>query len=185
MMKIILISVLIILLLMIGIAEADDVSTEINYPDPHIASVWNNVSGSSTNIEMSNVGTIEFGVEANQSIDTWHWSGVDNYTNTSTTSNATKTFSSNGTYSVSVYGENNNGSTQTVTWSVEVGEEEESAITGMLVAWLIIAMMVAIPVKLGMQIAEDPHVREQIRPMMKYIVMITGLLLGLIVLTQL
>jgi hypothetical protein len=98
-----------------------DVQVILNSPDPSITSWWNNATNdSSTSITVDPGTTVEFGVIADQSVS-WYWSGVDSYTDTSTTSNATKTFTSSGTYTVSVYGSNINGTTQTVTWSVQSG----------------------------------------------------------------
>lgn len=116
-------SAILLLAVLITPTLGNDVVVNLDSPDPNITSVWNDqTKDSSTSINIKPDTTVEFGVKADQNIDTWHWTNVDSVNSTNTSSNATKYFGSSGG-KVEVYGENINGSTNTITWSVTVEEE--------------------------------------------------------------
>ncbi len=104
-----------------GATDSQSYTVSVSTAGPSITSNWNNVTDDgSTSISVTVNSTVEFGVVADESIDSWNWSGVDSYTTDTTESNASKHYSSTGDYTVSVYGSNSNGDTETVSWSVSV-----------------------------------------------------------------
>jgi len=103
-------------------SKAVTVGTQENPPE------ITSFSPSSTTLTVEIGDTVQFSATADQSIDTWFWSGVDSYTGDgSTTTTAEKTFTTPGTATVSVYGVNANGVTQTVTWHISVEDSAESS----------------------------------------------------------
>ncbi|RLI84742.1 hypothetical protein DRP07_00065 [Archaeoglobales archaeon] len=94
--------------------------------EPLITSVWNSVTqDSSSEITIEEGTTVEYRVVADQTINTWTWSGVDSHTGDgSDTSEATKYYGTPGTFYVTVYGSNANGNTQTVTWTIDVNRKQ-------------------------------------------------------------
>ena len=92
---------------------------------PSITSWYNNITGDgviSFQVNLSQAA-INFSAIADQTIITWTWKkdGIDQGHNYD---NITLNWTSNGTKTVSVYGTNTNGTSNTVTWTVTIGEEE-------------------------------------------------------------
>ena len=92
---------------------------------PSITSWYNNITGDgviSFQVNLSQAA-INFSAVADQTIITWTWKkdGIDQNHNYD---NITLNWTSNGTKTVSVYGTNTNGTSNTVTWTVTIGEEE-------------------------------------------------------------
>ncbi len=113
------------------VSSADTDSYTINYiipaaanPAPVITS-WSNDNTSDDSLILTiNTGTtVTFNVTANQIINSWSWtSAIMINGSSSSDSYAFKTFTSVGIQTVQVYGTNANGSTQEITWTVNVGE---------------------------------------------------------------
>ncbi len=98
---------------------------ETEFANPEITSWYNNKTNNDAKDLTVNVSeTVKFNVTANQSIDMWNWTkdGVEqdnNYDNFSTS------WDSDGKYNISVNATNNtNGTSDTITWTVTVQEEE-------------------------------------------------------------
>lgn len=112
-------------------SSADTDSYTINYiipiaanPAPVITSWSNdNTSDNSLILTIPKDTTVTFNVTANQIINSWSWTTATQINGSgSTDSYAFKTFTSAGIQTVQVYGTNANGSTQEITWTVNVGE---------------------------------------------------------------
>jgi hypothetical protein len=111
-------------------SSADTDTYTINYiipvtanPAPIIASWSNdNTSDDSLVLNVDTGTTIIFNVTADQIISMWSWTSATQINGSgSTDSYAFKTFSNAGIQTVQVYGTNANGSTQEITWMVNVG----------------------------------------------------------------
>ena len=86
--------------------------------------VWYNnyTSDNSTNFTIlyTDNRTVFFNVSANQIIDYWVWYVDDALYQNSSSNNITKTWDEGGNKTISVYGVNVNGKTNTLTWNVEI-----------------------------------------------------------------
>jgi len=92
---------------------------------PNITSWWNNyTSDNSTNFtiphEDENNRTVFFNVTADQEIDYWVWYVDGELYQNSSSDNITKTWDEGGDKTVSIYGINANGQTNTLTWNIEI-----------------------------------------------------------------
>lgn len=89
---------------------------------PAIISWGNNqTNDNSLSISVEHLTTIEFNATANQTIANWYWGYATIKSGNGTAdSNATKQFTSTGTFYVSIYGTNANGITNTNTWTISV-----------------------------------------------------------------
>ncbi len=88
--------------------------------EPNITSWGNNKTNDATLNIMANVSeTIRFNATANQSIDTWKWF-VNNVDQNNNFDNLNYQFASAGTYTINVNATNQNGTSNTVTWTITV-----------------------------------------------------------------
>lgn len=109
-------------------SDSGILSVTAHYPGavtPPAVISWNNnkTGDESKNLTINTSETVTFNFTASQTLTSWLWTLNGNYlANSSDT--LTHTFDINGTYEVAANGSNDNGSTQTITWMVTVGEEE-------------------------------------------------------------
>lgn len=89
---------------------------------PAITSNNNSVTNTAaTSISITAGDTVVFAAGSSQVITTWTWGGATKLGGDGTTnSTATNQFDSQGTFYVTVYGSNTNGTTGTITWTVSV-----------------------------------------------------------------
>ena len=87
---------------------------------PPVINSWGNnfTNNDSLSFSVEENTNILFNFTANQSLESYTWAGATNLTG----STADHNFSSHGIKQVSVYGTNLNGSTQTITWSINVND---------------------------------------------------------------
>jgi len=90
---------------------------------PQITYYYNNITERSTEITIKPGTTVQFKVSANQPV-TWYWNGVDSAETTinSYSSTAIAKFDDKGNYIVTVYGKNENGQTDIISWHITVKE---------------------------------------------------------------
>jgi hypothetical protein len=104
-------SILIILMAFVATAMA---------ADPVITS-WGNNRTTGDDISVNEFDVIRFNATANQSIDTWYWS-MDGVDNSSIDDYFETSWDTNGSYSVTVYAANGNGTSSTVPWTITVSD---------------------------------------------------------------
>ena len=93
--------------------------------DPVITS-WGNNRTTGDAISVYEFEVIRFNATANQSIDTWHWS-MDGADNPSSDDYFETSWDTNGSYSVTVYAANGNGTSNTVPWTITVSDNPPPA----------------------------------------------------------
>ncbi len=92
----------------------------VQAPLPEIISWGNNVTNdNSLNIIIIQSKTVIFNATANQAIDTWNWF-LDDVNQNNNVDHFVGSFASTGTYKLKVNATNNNGSSNTITWDVNV-----------------------------------------------------------------
>jgi len=110
------------------------VTVQSNDPAPIITS-WENNQTNNNNLTFTieRLFSVLFNVSANQTITNWIWSNVTIISGNGTTeSNASKNFSVIGTFYTTVYGTNDNGSTNYTNWTVTVQDTTAPAqVTGL------------------------------------------------------
>lgn len=98
---------------------------------PEIVSWYNDkTEDNSTTIYINQSEYVHFNVTANQTIDTWSWFKDGNDLNNNF-DNATLVWITNGTKTLKVLGNNANGTTNIVTWTIKVGAVEEGYYLGL------------------------------------------------------
>ena len=108
-----------------------NITLSITVLPPEIISQYNDkTEDNSTTIYINKSEYVYFNVTANQTIDTWSWfkDGADLNNNFD---NVTLTWITNGTKTLKVLGNNANGTTNVVTWTVKVGVVEEGYYLGL------------------------------------------------------
>lgn len=103
---------------------------------PEIISWYNDKTcDNKTNVSINKSEYVFFNVTANQTIDTWFWFKDDIDINHNF-SNKSFMWTTNGTKTVKVYGTNINGTTNTITWTIMVGEIERGYFLHLFFAFL-------------------------------------------------
>lgn len=102
------------------------------YTDLNITSWGNdNTSNADTTIFVSKNTNVTFNATANQTVTTWTWIGANQINGSgSTNSFAWMNFTTVGLYSVSVRGTNDNGTSNTVTWTISVSGASNLTLSG-------------------------------------------------------
>ena len=108
-----------------------NITLSITVLPPEIISQYNDkTEDNSTTIYINKSEYVYFNVTANQIIDTWSWFKDDADLNNNF-NNVTLTWITNGTKTLKVLGNNVNGTTNVVMWTVKVGVVEEGYYLGL------------------------------------------------------
>ncbi|VVB92403.1 S-layer protein [uncultured archaeon] len=101
----------------------DDSGPSIPQPLPPLPEIisWGNdkTKDGSLSITINKSETVRFNAAANQAIDTWNWF-LDDVNQNNNADYFVGSFASTGTYKVKVNATNNNGTSDTITWNVDV-----------------------------------------------------------------
>jgi hypothetical protein len=104
-------------------------------PAPNITS-WSNSKTNNNNLTLTinETESVTFNFTANQTLTSWSWKLKDKTINTSSNT-LTYTFNSNGSYKLNASGSNDNGSTKTIVWNINVLEKEGKKKNATILDW--------------------------------------------------
>ena len=104
-------------------------------PSPELISWGNNKTNDvSSNLKINVFETVQFNATANQTIQTWNWF-MNDINQNNDIHNLSIQFESTGTYTIKVNATNLNGTSNTITWNIEVNEPSISISNSDILTW--------------------------------------------------